>query len=90
MPHHSASIGELKDFLDEKVGMYNQPDFIQARSGKYSAYFSKKQDIEIVGFWAAVLAWGQRKTIIRKCRELFALMDGAPHDFLLNHTEDDL
>ena len=43
-----------------------------------------------MGFWAAVLAWGQRKTIINKSRELIALMDDAPYDFVLNHEESDL
>jgi uncharacterized protein (TIGR02757 family) len=52
--------------------------------------FSKKQDIEIMGFWAATLAWGQRVTIIKKCKELITLMDGAPYDFIVNHEEPDL
>jgi uncharacterized protein (TIGR02757 family) len=52
--------------------------------------FTKKQDIEIMGFWAATLAWGQRVTIIKKCRELITLMDGAPYDFIINHEEPDL
>ncbi len=43
-----------------------------------------------MGFWAAVLAWGQRKTIINKSLELVALMDAAPYDFVLNHQESDL
>ncbi len=43
-----------------------------------------------MGFWAAVLAWGQRKTIIDKSLELVALMDNAPYDFVLNHQESDL
>lgn len=43
-----------------------------------------------MGFWAAVLAWGQRKTIINKCLELSQFMDNAPHDFVLNHQESDL
>ena len=43
-----------------------------------------------MGFWAAVLAWGQRKTIINKSLELAALMDHAPYDFVLNHQESDL
>ena len=81
---------ELKAFLDEKVEVYNQPGFIADDPVSIPHLFSKKQDIEISGFWAAVLAWGQRKTIIRKCRELFELMDNAPHDFLLNHQEEDL
>ncbi len=43
-----------------------------------------------MGFWAATLAWGQRKTIINKSKELIALMDGAPYDFVRNHTDNDL
>lgn len=40
--------------------------------------------------FAAVLAWGQRVTIIRKCKELLARMDHDPHQFVLHHTEADL
>ena len=83
-------VQQLKSFLDEKVEKYNQPSFIPNDPVSIPHLFSKQQDIEISGFWAAVLAWGQRKTIINKCRELFALMDWAPHDFMLHHQEDDL
>lgn len=37
-----------------------------------------------------MFSWGLRKTIISKSNELLALMDEAPHDFILNHTEQDL
>lgn len=80
----------IKDFLDEKVIQYNQPGFITLDPISIPHRFSKKQDIEISGFFAAILAWGQRKTIINKCLELFTLMDNAPHDFLLHHQEEDL
>lgn len=80
----------LKDFLDEKVAQYNQPEFIANDPICIPHRFSKKQDIEIAGFFASILAWGQRKTIINKCGELFRMMDDAPHDFLLNHQEIDL
>ena len=81
---------ELKDLLDEKVALYNNPAFIENDPISIPHLFQKKQDIEIAGFWTAVLAWGQRRTIINKCRELFAMMDFAPHDFVLNHSENDL
>ncbi|WP_025146865.1 TIGR02757 family protein [Pedobacter jeongneungensis] len=81
---------ELKNFLDSKVEQYNQPNFIANDPVCIPHLFEKKQDIEIAGFFAAVLAWGQRKTIINKCRELLNRMDNAPHDFVLNHTDDDL
>jgi len=80
----------LKDFLDEKVFQYNNPDFITLDPISIPHRFSKKQDIEIAGFFAAVLAWGQRKTIINKCMELMAMMDNDPHNFILNHSEEDL
>jgi uncharacterized protein (TIGR02757 family) len=81
---------QLKDFLDQKVEQYNQPGFIANDPISIPHRFSKKQDIEISGFFAAILAWGQRKTIINKCLEFFQRMDNAPHDFLLNHQESDL
>lgn len=83
-------IDDLKEFLDEKVKQYNQPQFIEKDPICIPHLFSKKQDIEIMGFWSAILAWGQRATIINKSKELIALMDNAPHDFILNHQETDL
>src|SRR4051812_37894888 len=80
----------LKAFLDSKVSQYNRPDFIKNDPVSIPHLFTKKQDIEIMGFWAATLAWGQRVTIINKCKELIALMDGAPYDFIMNHQEPDL
>lgn len=52
--------------------------------------FSRKQDIEIAGFFAAIFAWGNRTTIISKSRELMALMNNEPYAFCLRHTADDL
>jgi uncharacterized protein (TIGR02757 family) len=83
-------IDNLKFFLDAKVIQYNRPEFIENDPIVIPHQFSKKQDIEIMGFFAAVLAWGQRKTIINKCRELIVRMDNSPFDFIQNHQETDL
>jgi uncharacterized protein (TIGR02757 family) len=83
-------IENIQAFLDAKVAQYNQPGFIENDPISIPHLFSKKQDIEIMGFWAATLAWGQRVTIIKKCKELITLMDGAPYDFIMNHQEPDL
>ena len=80
----------LKAFLDEKAAYYNRPSFIEKDPISIPHLFSKKQDIEISGFLAAVFAWGQRKTIINKSRELLMMMDNAPYDFILNHSEKEL
>lgn len=81
---------KLKSFLDQKAAAFNHPGFILNDPVSIPHLFTKKQDIEITGFWAAVLAWGQRVTIINKCKELFQLMDNAPYDFIVNHQEADL
>ena len=81
---------QLKDFLDTKADLYNRPSFIDRDPISIPHRFSRKQDIEIMGFWAAVLAWGQRPVILKKASELVDLMDGAPYDFVLNHQESDL
>ena len=81
---------DIKTFLDEKVEQYNKPEFIKNDPIVIPHAYSLKQDIEITALWAAMLAWGQRVTIIKKCRELFALMDNAPYHFMLGHTEQDL
>lgn len=81
---------ELKAFLDEKVEKFNQPDFIENDPVSIPHRFKLRQDIEIAGLFAAVLAWGQRKTIIRKCHELMGMMDNKPFDFIRNHSDNDL
>lgn len=84
------SQNELKEFLDKKVGFYNRSTFIDNDPIYVPHQFSKKQDIEIMGFFASVFAWGQRKTIINKSMELARRFDGKPHEFILHHSENDL
>jgi uncharacterized protein (TIGR02757 family) len=81
---------KLKEFLDEKVAIYNRISFIENDPVSIPHMFTRKQDIEIAGLFAAILAWGQRKTIIRKCTELMNLMDNEPYKFIVNHQENDL
>ena len=80
----------LKDFLDKKVDTYNQPGFIQHDPISIPHQFSARQDIEIMGFLASIMAWGQRKTIINKCNELIKRMDGSPYEYIMQHREQDL
>lgn len=78
------------ELLNEKYEQFNHPNFIESDPISIPHRFSLQQDIEIAGFFAAVLAWGQRKTIINKCTELFNLMDNSPFDFIKNHQDADL
>jgi uncharacterized protein (TIGR02757 family) len=83
MPYH------LKSLLDDAVERYNRKSFIENDPISIPHRFSKVQDVEITAFWTAMLAWGQRKTIIAKANDLFRRMDNAPYDFIINHLEKD-
>jgi uncharacterized protein (TIGR02757 family) len=81
---------QLRDFLDQKVAAYNQPAFIKDDPICIPHGFTRRQDIEIAGFFAAIFAWGNRTIIINKSRELLALMDNAPYQFITGHSDADL
>ena len=80
---------ELKALLDAKYREVNVPRFVLDDPISIPRSYSKLQDIEITAFWTAILSWGQRKTIINKCHQLFEMMDGSPYDFIVNHRETD-
>jgi uncharacterized protein (TIGR02757 family) len=86
----NLSPNELKELLDERAEFYEQQGFIEEDPISIPHHFSSKEDIEISGFLAATLAWGQRKTIIRNAKRLMEGMDHAPHDFLMNFEAGDL
>lgn len=79
----------IREYLFETAGHFNQPAFVESDPISIARRFSKRQDIEIAALWSAVLSWGQRKTIIKKAGILMDLMDNAPHDFIVNHSEKD-
>jgi uncharacterized protein (TIGR02757 family) len=81
---------EIYSFLEEKYHFYNQKAFIEHDPICIPHLFSKKEDIEIAGFFAATLAWGNRKSIIKNATSLMQQMDHQPHDFVLNHSKADL
>jgi len=81
---------KLKDFLDKKVKEYNQPSFIPLDPISIPHRFTKKQDIEIAAFFASIFAWGNRTIIINKTTELMKLMDDAPHQFIVHHSDREL
>ena len=81
---------EIKSFLDEKVELYNNPNFIESDPIQIPHLFSQKEDIEIAGFLSATIAWGNRKMIIKNSHRMMDLMGNAPYDFVMSHSESDL
>jgi uncharacterized protein (TIGR02757 family) len=80
----------LKHLLIHKANLYEQKAFIANDPIVIPHQFTTLQDIEISGFFAAILAWGNRTSIINSSNKLMQFMDHAPHDFILNHQEQDL
>lgn len=81
---------ELKKFLDEKVILYNNPNFIESDPIQIPHLFTLKEDIEIAGFLAATISWGNRKIIIQNSHKMMQIMGNSPFDFIINHKEKDL
>ena len=81
---------ELRDFLETKYRQYNTSSFIEKDPISIPHKFKKKEDIEISGFLAATIAWGQRITAVRNANKIVELMDYQPYDFIKNHSIDDL
>ncbi len=78
---------DLKEFLEAKVKQYNTPAFIELDPIQIPRMYSLKEDIEISGFLAATIAWGNRKMIVRNSRRMMELMDNSPYDFVINHKD---
>ena len=81
---------QLKDFLEEKYFLYNRKNFIETDPISIPHQFSSKEDIEIAGFIAATIAWGQRVTILKNANEILRRMDFSPHHFILNFKPSEL
>src|SRR5690606_11077559 len=81
---------EIYNLLEEKYNQFNQLEFIASDPISIPHLFDKKEDIEISGFLVATIAWGQRKNIITNGKKMVELMDLAPYDFVMNHSENDL
>ena len=80
----------VKDLLEEKARIYNTPAFIEDDPIQIPHAFGERENIEISGFLAAMLAWGRRDIIIRNTMDLIGRMDKQPYQFLLNMNSADL
>lgn len=81
---------ELKDFLEQKTNLYNNPKFIESDPIQIPHQFSKKEDIEISGFLTSTIAWGNRKSIIKNSNRMMELLDHTPFEFITQHQEKDI
>ena len=81
---------ELKELLEHLHDKYNNADFIAGDPISIPHSFSGRDDIEISGFLASTIAWGNRKAIVKSARRMVECMDGQPYDFTLNASDAEL
>jgi len=81
---------ELKEFLDEKADLYNRPSFIEHDPISIPHRYTGKGDIEIAGFLAATIAWGNRKMILRSSVRMMEILEDSPYEFIVNSSDCEL
>lgn len=80
----------LKEHLDFLYDKYNRPEFIEGDPISIPHRFARREDVEISGFLAATIAWGNRKAIVKSANRMMEYMDGEPYDFTMNASDDEL
>lgn len=73
-----------KTELDALAAEYETEDFIKDDPVRFPNRFTKKEDIEIAGFIASLVAYGRRELFIKKLNSLFELAENEPLNFILN------
>ena len=76
----AARLAEWKEWLDEAADRFERPDFLEADPLGIPHRYPDAEDAAVAGVFAATLAWGNRKSILRSCHDLLDRMDDAPAD----------
>lgn len=83
-----STLSALERYLDSLVDRYETRAFIANDPISIPHLFDDPRDQEVMGLYAALLAWGRRDVMLRKLRELCARMDGAPDRFVRSFDMD--
>ena len=81
---------DIKELLDSEAKRINCTDFIKRDPVQFPRRFESLQDIEIVSFLAAMLAWGNRKMICKDIEKMLSLFDYQPYSFMMDKGYEDL
>ena len=81
-----ASLNALREYLDTLVDRHERPAFIDDDPISIPHAFDDPRDQEVIGLYAALLAWGRRDVMLRKLEELCERMAHAPYRFVRAFT----
>lgn len=76
------TLHELKTYLDALVERFETPAFVHEDPVAIPHGYDDPRDQETIGLYAALLAWGRRKTILAKLEELSRRMRYRPAAFV--------
>jgi uncharacterized protein (TIGR02757 family) len=86
--HIDAHRAALRDYLDGLVERFEKPAFLDEDPISIPHGFDDPRDQEVIGLFAALLAWGQRKTILNKLADLCERMSYRPFQFVFDFSTD--
>ena len=75
-------VPDLKPYLDGLVDRFERPAFIEDDPIAVPHGFDDPRDREVIGLYAALLAWGRRATILNKMADLCERMRYRPYAFV--------
>lgn len=81
---------EIIELLESEAKRINNPSFIEKDPVQFPRRFESLEDIEIVSFLAATLAWGNRKMICNDIEKMLGLMDHQPFKYVMDKGYEDL
>ncbi|PAP78041.1 TIGR02757 family protein [Rubrivirga marina] len=79
-------LDDARALLDPLVERYERTAFIDDDPVSVVHAFDDPADREVIGLYAAILAWGRRSVILSKLAELVDRMDARPAQFVRTFT----
>ncbi len=89
IPEKKMKSNKIKDYLDQQLIHYYSDAFIPNDPISIPHHFDKREDIEIAGFLTSIISWGRRDQILKNAHKMMALLEGNPHDFILDKDKHD-
>lgn len=82
-------LSKLGPFLDDVIQNVEVPSYIDTDPVAFMHAYSGKEDREIAGFFAALMAWGRRDIVMKKVEDLLERFDHQPYDVIRNYSAAD-
>ena len=90
IPHRFFTVGQGSDQPGQSGPGVQTEAGTPTEPTSQSLAHPRQNDIEIAGFLAATIAWGNRKAIVKSAGRMIDYMDSAPRDFVMNASEIEL